>query len=219
MLPHGGSGHGILPSMVVPGSACGFVLVGGRSSRMGRDKTRLAYRSRPLAHYQAEKLASVTGRALLVGKDPQPFSDWPFSFLQDRVEEPAAIHGVVAALEAAEAEWNLILAADLPRVPADFLAALLLLARPSGAIAVLPTAGGFLQTLCGVWHVSAGPLLASRVASGERSLARATAGLGASVLSEKETASMPGGAAASFLNVNTPDEYRRLEAEGAAETS
>ena len=38
---------------------------------MGRDKTRLPYRGRPMALHQAEKLAVVCGRVALVGKDPR----------------------------------------------------------------------------------------------------------------------------------------------------
>ena len=65
--------------------AYGFVLVGGRSSRMGRDKTRLPYRGVPMALHQAEKLAVVCGRVALVGKDPEAFLDSPLSLRDRRV--------------------------------------------------------------------------------------------------------------------------------------
>src|SRR5690349_17353545 len=105
--------------------AFGFVLVGGLSARMGRDKTRLPYRGRPMALHQAEKLAFVCGRAALVGKTVGVFANAPYPFVEDGAEPRASVYGVLAALSYSPDDTNLILATDLPRVSESFLAALL----------------------------------------------------------------------------------------------
>src|SRR5512141_3207062 len=102
--------------------AFGFVLVGGRSSRMGRDKSRLVYRGRAMALHQAEKLAFVCGRAPLVGKSREPFGDIPFPFVEDGADVSAAVYGIIAALSWSSEPTTLILAVDLPRVSESFLA-------------------------------------------------------------------------------------------------
>src|SRR5438552_15786561 len=116
----------------------GFVLVGGRSQRMGRDKTRLAYRGRPMALHQAEKLAFVCGRAALVGKDRQTFADVPYPFVEDGASPNAAAFGIVAALDFSPEETNIVLAADIPRCSESFLAALLDVAEAILAPAIVP---------------------------------------------------------------------------------
>ena len=137
--------------------AFGFVLVGGRSARMGRDKTMLPYRGRPMALFQAEKLSFVCGRVALVGKDRARFGKIPVPFVEDGAEPTAAAFGVVAALEYSPEDTNLILAADVPRVSEAFLHALLDVAEAVRAPAVVPVSGGHPQTLCSVWRRAARP--------------------------------------------------------------
>jgi molybdopterin-guanine dinucleotide biosynthesis protein A len=191
----------------------GFVLVGGRSLRMGRDKTRLPYRGRPMAVFQAEKLAFVCGRAALVGKSKKGLDRCGYPFVEDGAEPHAAAYGILAALAYSPEELNLVVAADIPRVPEAFLGALLEVAEAIPAPAVVPVSGGHPQTLCAVWRRSALVPLTARAASGDLSIIGALKALGAVLIPEKETAAMPGGEPESFLNVNTPEEYARLEEE------
>jgi molybdopterin-guanine dinucleotide biosynthesis protein A len=197
-------------------SAHGFVLVGGLSTRMGRDKARLPYQGGPMALHQARKLAAVCGRVALVGKDAGAFRDFPFPFVEDGTSEPAAALGVAAALAYSPEESNLLLAADLPLVPERFLAALLDVAQDSGAPAVVPVSGGRPQPLCAVWRRAALRALRERFDAGDYSLVDALRALDALLISEDATAAMPGGGPGSFFNVNTPEEYEALEREATA---
>lgn len=191
----------------------GFVLVGGRSSRMGRSKPLLTHRGVPLARIAADKLAFVCGRAALVGKDPRPYARIPYPFVPDGVEEHAAIYGVLAALDWSPEETNLVLAADLPRCPEALLASLLAEAEQREAKALVPISGGRLQPLCAVWRRSALPLLHHVVLGGSLALVHALEAIGAETLSEEEVAALPGGQPESFDNVNTPEDYALLESE------
>jgi len=195
--------------------AFGFVLVGGRSERMGRDKTRLPYRGRPMALWQAEKLALVCGRVALVGKDRHAFDGCAFPFVEDGAEPNAAAFGLVAALAWSPEETNLVLAADLPRCPEAFLAALLDVAEAIPAPAIVPVSEGRPQPLCAVWRKSALIPLTGRLAAGDYSLQGALVALGAVLIPEAETAGLPGGDPSSFFNVNTPEDYEALESETA----
>jgi|MudIll2142460700_1097286.scaffolds.fasta_scaffold61903_3 molybdopterin-guanine dinucleotide biosynthesis protein A len=200
---------------MLPEMAFGFVLVGGHSARMGRDKTLLPFRGLPMALWQAEKLSFVCGRAALVGKDPRPFVGSTFPYVQDGAEPQAAAFGVVAALAWSPEETNLILAADVPRCPEEFLSALLEVAEAIHAPVIVPVSGGRPQTLCAIWRKSALVPLTGRLAAGDYSLQGALGALGAVLIPEEETARMPGGDPSSFFNVNTPEEYERLKDEAA----
>jgi len=197
----------------------GFVLVGGQSLRMGRDKTRLPYRGRPMAVWQAEKLAFVCGRAALVGKDRRGFERAGFPFVEDGAEPRAAVFGILASLAYSPEELNLVVAADMPRVSEAFLGALVEVAEAIPAPAVLPVSGGHPQTLCAVWRKSALVALTSRVAAGNLSVLASLRALGAILIPEAETAAMPGGEPENFVNVNTPEEYARLEEDREAHAS
>lgn len=184
---------------------------------MGRDKARLPYRGRAMALHQADKLALVCGRAALVGKDPAAFAGAPLPYVTDGAVEPAAAFGVAAALAFSPEETNLILAADVPRCPEAFLAALLEVAEAIHAPAVVPVSGGRPQPLCAVWRRSALAPLRARLAAGDYSLVGALDELHAVLIPEEATSAMPGGAPANFFNVNTPEEYESLQSEIRAE--
>lgn len=180
---------------------------------MGRDKALLPVGGVPMALLQARKLEAVCGRASFVGKEPGPLAGTGVPFVRDATPARAALHGLVAALEACPEGTALVLAADVPRVPGAFLASLLEVAGRTGAVAVVPTDDGHPQPLCAAWTVHALPVLRAAVAAGELSLRRAIEATGALVLSEEETARLPGFVPGAFRNVNTPEEYRALEEE------
>lgn len=196
--------------------AYGYVLVGGRSVRMGRDKTLLPYVGQPMALHQAAKLEHVCGRAALVGKHPELFAGAPYPFVEDGASPTAAIFGVAAALAASPDESNLVLAADIPRIPEAFLAALLAVAEALPADAVVPVSGGVPQTLCAVWRRSAHAPLVARLAIGDYALVGALQELRTVLIPEAATAALPGGDPANFLNVNTPEDYEKAEKDAAA---
>ncbi len=199
--------------------AFGFVLVGGTSRRMGEDKTRLLYQGKPMALHQAEKLSLVCGRAALVGKGAHPFPDSGYRFVEDAAETGAPIFGVLAALSWSPDDLNLVLAADLPRCPESFLAALLEVAEAVPAAVVVPVVGGEMQTLCSVWRRSAIPLLREAVLAERFSMKGPISRLGGVIIPEVETVRMPGGRPENFLNVNRPEDYEELTKDGGAHPS
>jgi molybdopterin-guanine dinucleotide biosynthesis protein A len=197
--------------------AYGFVLVGGRSARMGRDKTLLPYLGRPMAYHQAAKLARVCGRVALVGKHPELFAGSPYTFIEDGAAPTAAIFGVAAALAASPDDTNLILAVDIPRIGEAFLSALLEVADAIPADAVVPVSGGVAQPLCAVWRRSAHPPLLARLAAGDYALVGALQQIRTVLIPEAATAALPGGHPDNFLNVNTPEDYEHAEKDAGAE--
>ena len=195
--------------------AYGFVLVGGLSSRMGRDKALLPVGGVPMALLQARKLVTICTRVSFVGKAPGALVAFGFPFVADGTEERAALHGLVAALGASPEEECLVLAADLPLVPAELLEALCARRGAADAPAVVPWDGKGPQPLCSAWSTRALPALRASVATGDLSLRRALETAGATVLSAAETERLPGYRPGVFRNVNTPEEYRAVEEEGA----
>ena len=50
----------------------GFILAGGKSSRMGRDKALLDWHGRPLVAHMVQVLETATDEVRVVGRDPLP---------------------------------------------------------------------------------------------------------------------------------------------------
>ncbi|MFL6353713.1 MAG: molybdenum cofactor guanylyltransferase [Bryobacteraceae bacterium] len=132
--------------------AAGFVLVGGRSSRMGCDKALLPLRSGLLIEEVAAKVAAAAGTAALVG-EPERYRHLGFDCLPDIRRGMGPLGGIEAALQSGRAELNLIVACDMPSLETDWLCRLLLKARETDALCVASRdRTGTVHPLCAVYR-------------------------------------------------------------------
>ena len=105
-------GEGLLP-------VHGFVLAGGKSSRMGLDKATLEFRGRPMVEIAVEKLREFCADVSIAG-NREDLSSHAEVVPEERVDAgPAA--GVEAGLKAAKQEWALFVPVDVPLVPVSLL--------------------------------------------------------------------------------------------------
>jgi molybdopterin-guanine dinucleotide biosynthesis protein A len=97
----------------------GFVLAGGKSSRMGRDKATLELAGKPLIEHAVAKLKRVCEQVSVLGENP---ALGPYGPLVADVHAGCGpIGGIEAALLATNSEWNLIFPVDMPFVPTGVL--------------------------------------------------------------------------------------------------
>lgn len=177
----------------------GFVLVGGQSSRMGRDKARLPVGSHLLVENVARKVAKVAENVSLVG-DPARYADLPFACIRDLHPGLGPISGIEAALHASQAELNIIVACDMPGMEAKWLADLVAAAEAcSNAAVVARDAGGVLHPLCAVYRRACIAAVRDAVAAGRLKLT--------DLLREIECATVD--LPVAVTNVNTPEEWQR----------
>jgi molybdenum cofactor guanylyltransferase len=128
----------------------GFILVGGLSSRMGEDKSRLRLRGRTFVEIAAGALASVSGRVSVVGSRPGVESHG-LTVVRDVHEGLGALGGLHAALNACAAPWAAVVSCDLPFVTPELFERLASL-RGDDADAVAPVQeDGRPQPLCALY--------------------------------------------------------------------
>jgi len=180
-------------------SRAGYVLVGGRSARMGRDKARLPFRGASLVEFVAGTVQSVTSSAVLVG-DPSRYSEYGYPVIPDQYPGEGPLGGILTALTHTSADWNLVVACDMPGLLENFLRQLLEAAEQSAAAALIPTGPSDRpEPLCAVYHRRALPVLRAAFDAGERKVMNAVASLPAETLRVGEVAV--------FQNVNTPEDW------------
>src|SRR5271157_2537110 len=121
-------------------SRMGFLLAGGKSSRMGADK---AFLDRALG-----AMGGVCDRVAIVG-DPARFAKYE-AVVADIFSGCGPLAGIHAALVHSSAELNLMLAVDMPFVSAELLAFLFTAAEKADAVVTVPRTSKGLQPLCAV---------------------------------------------------------------------
>jgi molybdopterin-guanine dinucleotide biosynthesis protein A len=175
----------------------GYVLAGGRSSRMGRDKARLPFRGVSLVEAVAREVEKAAGAAVVVASRERVPS---FLTIPDLYPGEGPLGGILTALIHSKADWNLVVACDMPEISAGFLAHLMDEADGSGAAALLPAGpSGMPEPLCAVYHCTCRGALERAFGQGIRKITDALAEVATVRLSVPE--------AIYFQNVNTPDEW------------
>jgi molybdopterin-guanine dinucleotide biosynthesis protein A len=204
-------------------SASGFVLAGGRSSRMGQDKAQVLFGGQPLAlralliFRQAGLSASLAGgSASLAAFAP---------VVEDSKPGLGPLGGICAALRSTSARWAVFLPVDLPLLPAPLVKFLLDHARMTGRAVTLCSINGFAQTFPAVVDRAALPSLETELAAGRAgcfsAFQAAAAGLSQpvtvlaveSLVQTGQVAHADGLPAARwFMNVNASDDLSRAKA-------
>ncbi|MDZ7638284.1 MAG: molybdenum cofactor guanylyltransferase [Bryobacterales bacterium] len=132
----------------------GYVLVGGASTRMRRDKALLSWYQGPLFAHLCDVLRPFCGEARLLGQDRPEFQG--HRVLPDAFPGTGPLGGLASALREAGPEWRLVVSCDAPLVNAALLEELIATAEEQGAAlpdAIIPeTPDGRLQPLCALWH-------------------------------------------------------------------
>jgi molybdenum cofactor guanylyltransferase len=175
------------------------VLVGGRSSRMKRDKALLPFRGVPLAQWIAATVAEASGSATLIGP-PELYSGLGFPVISDLYPGEGPLGGILTALRHSQTAWNLITACDMPELDTRLLARLLDAAERAGVDVLLPiTPDGRAQPLCAVYHSNCISALGFAFSTGIRAVSCALGALRVLRLPIEELSP--------FQNVNTPEDW------------
>ncbi|MEO6828623.1 MAG: molybdenum cofactor guanylyltransferase [Acidobacteriaceae bacterium] len=139
----------------------GFVIAGGKSSRLKLDKVLLPWHGDTLLGHAVERVRQVCGSVTVCAdrKDLGPHLPQSCEIICDALPNAGPLAGIVSGLERSHTEWNLFLAVDLPLLPVALLAALVERAESmptaiAGTLCILPQMNGLLQPLCGLYHHS-----------------------------------------------------------------
>src|SRR5205085_302101 len=191
----------------------GFILVGGASSRMGRDKSRLELGGQTTVELIAEAMADVATRIRLVGGlTGGRYGRKRFQSVPDMADSWGPLGGIQAALHAAEAEWCIVIACDLPFVSGGLLGRLFELRskKTESFDAVVPIqADDYPQPLCAVYRrLSCLDAADQSIRNREHSPRAMLDRLKKRYVPFAEIADLPG-AGNFFFNINTPENYER----------
>jgi molybdopterin-guanine dinucleotide biosynthesis protein A len=183
-----------------------FVLAGGKSSRMGRDKAFLQLGDETLLS-RAIKLAGAVAKEVRIVGDARKFAGFG-QVVEDVYRDRGPLGGIHAALSSSATEWNLMLAVDLPFVRPELLKYLLQRAHESDATVTVPQAGGGLQPLCAVYQHSFAETAEQSLRDGKNKIDLLFGQVKTCVIDEDELA-RAGFSAEMFRNLNTPEELEQ----------
>jgi molybdopterin-guanine dinucleotide biosynthesis protein A len=136
---------------VGPSAVGGYVLAGGKSTRMGRDKALLELAGKPLALHAVTKLRRVCEEVHILSERQELAAIAPL--VRDLREGCGPMGGLEAAFEHSRHEWNLFMPVDVPFLPSAFLDSWVRgVIGEQGARVAMFTVGGVPQPLFCLLH-------------------------------------------------------------------
>ena len=199
----------------------GFVLAGGRSSRMGAEKALLRLRGEPLVAHALRTLRQAGLEAWIAGARA-PLKEFA-PVVMDAEADRGPLGGICAALEATGAQRAVFVPVDLPLLPPPAVRLLLEEARKAHAAVAVLAMEEFVQTFPAVVERAALPWLRAELAVGRGKCLEAFAAAAKAMERPMEVVSveralqegrLAGTQAAArwFLNVNAPEDMKKAEA-------
>jgi molybdopterin-guanine dinucleotide biosynthesis protein A len=193
-------------------SIAGFILAGGQSRRMGRDKSQLTLAGQTFVERIASELRAVSDTISVVGNAEVP-STFRLATVADVYPGWGALGGVQAALSVCAADWALIVACDFPFVTGELFRRLATRRGSSAAVAPIQS-DNIPQPLCALYRVAPCLTRAEQlIKSGERKPIALLQSVATRWVSFAELSELAG-ADHFFDNINTPGDYARLSEKG-----
>jgi molybdopterin-guanine dinucleotide biosynthesis protein A len=191
-----------------------FILAGGKSTRMGTDKAFVMLNGRMLMEHALDLVSTITANVRIVGAASKFQRFAPV--VEDIFCGCGPLAGIHAALRSSVSDLNLILAVDVPFVPADLLGYLLAQAQNhNDAIAIVPRTSQNWEPLCAVYRREFVHAVDSALRAGNYKIGALFSKIKVLAVVEGELAAR-GFSPRAFRNLNTPEE---LIAAGGSSTA
>jgi len=186
-------------------SRAGFLLAGGMSTRMGTDKAFLIFDGQTLLDRALIVMQTVCNRVTVVG-DPAKFAKYQAgSVIADIFPGCGPLAGIHSALVHSVAEFNLMLAVDMPFVTEGLLSFLFAAAEENAAVVTVPRVNHRLQPLCAVYRRDFAAAAERALRAGNYKIDALFSSVSTHVIEAAELAAA-GFSARNFFNVNTPQD-------------
>jgi len=175
---------------------------------MGRDKARLQLGSTTLIERVLAAVAPLEAQSMLVANPPDAFADLGLPTHADLRPNSGPLGGLYTALSLAPSSPVLLLPCDLPFITTDFLRFLLQKLGPHQA--VVPRSADGLEPLCAVYARSCLPAVERALDRGDFNVTAFYPEVDARILSPDQWQAFDPHQLL-FTNLNTPEDYQRVQ--------
>lgn len=187
-----------------------YILAGGESSRMGRNKALLEIGGEALIERTARLVGEVVEKPIVVAPKAM-FAGFGLECAEDDWPGAGPLGGIATALRATKTEWNLVVACDLPYLTKEWLDYLAERAKASPADAVIPENTRGAEPLCAFYRKRGEVSIRGALERGVRKVTEGLAGLMIERIAPQEWKSFDSEGLL-FKNMNTPADYEEAMA-------
>jgi molybdopterin-guanine dinucleotide biosynthesis protein A len=189
----------------------GIILAGGRSSRMGRDKTLIHFNNETLIERTIEKISGIADEIIIASNNTAKYNLAGCVEVPDIYPGLGPLAGMHAGLKAAKYQHSFIVSSDMPFFTAELVK--YLLKHREGYDAVVPNARGHWEPLCAVYSRSCITPIERCLQAGVRQVFQLYSQVKVLKIEESEL-KLAGDLDELFYNLNTPEDLKQLKIKG-----
>jgi len=142
----------------------GFILAGGKSSRMGTDKALILFQNEPLLGHMKNRIEPFCNQVFISGSNPE-YAGFDAPLIPDVFPECGPISGLYSCLKFSSSEWNLIVSVDSPFVNEELFS--LLGAQAIDYDCVIPKHKSGVEPLIGIYNKRSLPVIEEMIHAGD----------------------------------------------------
>jgi molybdopterin-guanine dinucleotide biosynthesis protein A len=188
----------------------GIILAGGLSKRMGTDKGLLMLDDKTMVEHLYEKLSPVCKSIILVTNKPEDYQEIAdrlnMLLVTDVIKQLGPLSGVHAGLGASDADYNMVLACDMPNAnPAKFIEFSKQAMKEGAQLIVAEANDGRYHSLHAIYHKDCQFVIEQQLMKYRLKISELINLVSTYIMQADEIG------AEMFFNMNTPEEYLKTE--------
>ncbi|MCA9959637.1 MAG: molybdenum cofactor guanylyltransferase [Anaerolineales bacterium] len=187
------------------------IMAGGKSSRMGQDKSFVLFEGQPLIERVINRVADLGDELILITNKPADYAHLGLPMFSDVYPDHGSLGGIYTAVYYASHPYTLIVACDMPWLNRDLLHYMLTL-RTSADI-VAPRWDKYPEPLHAIYNKTCLPPILSKLQAQQLKITSFFGQVQVRFVEREEIAQFDGNGR-SFTNINTPDELHNQQKKG-----
>lgn len=126
----------------------GIILAGGESRRMGKDKSKILFKGKPLIEYPIDLFRNYCDDIIISG-DTNKYSDYCFLKVPDEVERNGPLSGIYSCIKASKTVMNIVTTCDMPFLSNELIE--YVIDNSDGADLIIPYHHTHYEPLCAIY--------------------------------------------------------------------
>jgi molybdopterin-guanine dinucleotide biosynthesis protein A len=143
----------------------GIILSGGKSYRMGENKSLMKFGEKTSISITVDLMKSIFNNVMLITNEPALYQNFNIPIFEDIYKGYGPLAGIHSGLVNSKNEKNFILSCDMPLINEKMIKSIV--EYPSQNLLTVPKADGYLQQLCGLYSKSLIPEIEIIIKSSE----------------------------------------------------
>ena len=127
----------------------GIILSGGKSTRMGENKSFMKLGDKLVIDRVIELMRSLFKEVIIITNDPKLYTYTKLEIFEDIYKEVGPVAGIHSGLTHSKTVKNFVISCDIPLMNAEMIGSII--KRSAGFDITVAKADGFIQQLCGMY--------------------------------------------------------------------